>query len=66
MHGWTKLQALQYCADSAIESSRVTKEILSDHSEACEIYTRVFLPELVEFHAAATKRYKLDDLDLAA
>ena len=66
LHGWTKLEALQHFAESAVRSSRVTEQILLAHPEAYEIYKRSFLPGYVGFHAAAMERYKLSDLELTA
>ena len=66
LRGWTRLEALEYFAESAVRSSRVTEQILSAHPEAYEIYTRSFLPGYIGFHAAAMERYKLNDLELTA
>lgn len=66
LRGWTKLEALQDFADSAVRSSRATEAILSAHPEAYEIYTKSFLPGYMGFHAAAMERYKLNDLELTA
>ena len=66
MKGWTKLQALQYLAELIVQGNRDTKEILSGNPEACEIYIKAVVFGYIAFHFSATKRYKLNDLELAA
>jgi hypothetical protein len=44
--------------------SRRSRAVLSADPMALKIYTDHFLPGYVAFHATASKRYKLDDLNL--
>lgn len=64
MHKCSKLESMKYLADYSVAGARRARDVLASHPEAYEIYTKHFLQGYVDFHAAASVRYKLPDLKL--
>ncbi|KZP29869.1 terpenoid synthase [Athelia psychrophila] len=64
LSGKSKLQCMKELAEYSIDGSHRCQTVLSADQKALETYTQHFLPGYVAFHAAASKRYKLDDLHL--
>ncbi|KZP17002.1 terpenoid synthase [Athelia psychrophila] len=62
--GKTKLEALRQLSSGSIERIRRSRDVLSKHSDAYDIYVKHFLPGYVRYYITE-KRYKLGDLDLA-
>ncbi|KZP23289.1 terpenoid synthase [Athelia psychrophila] len=64
LEGKTKIESLRQLSEESIQRIQRSRDILSSHPEAYDIYTNHFLTGYVRFYITE-KRYKLKDLDLA-